>query len=179
MDAMGGGPGVRVLLVAVFTALALFYAVRASEVCISLHAPHLLMAVGMVYMVLPVAWQVLPLALWLVVFGAASGWCVARTVGRWRRDHRLDLDFVHSELMGCLAMTAMLPVFTVTALDAAALPLTIALGTYFLAYSVFWARNARGGPRAPFAEGLIRRTRAEAVAQMTMGAGMAFMFLVM
>jgi hypothetical protein len=176
---MGGGPpAARVLLVLMFTALAVFYAARATEVCLSLHAPHLLMSVGMLYMALPAAGQVLPLGVWVAVFGAASSWCVVRTAGRWRRDHHLDLEFAHSELAGCVAMTAMLPLFTVAALDAASLPLTITLGTYFLAYSVFWAWRASGGRTAPLAEIVIRRTRTDAVARMAMGAGMAYMFLV-
>jgi Domain of unknown function (DUF5134) len=177
MDAMGGGPpSARAVLVVMFTVLTVFYAARASEVCLSAHAPHLLMSVGMLYMALPVGWQLLPLAWWVAVFGAASGWCVVRTKRRWQRDHHFDVDFAHSELAGCVAMTAMLPLFTIAALDAAALPLTIALGTYFLAYTVFWAWRAGGGGAALLG---LTRTRTEAVAQMAMGAGMAYMFLVM
>lgn len=175
----GGGPEARLLLAAIFAALAVFYALRAVDCCLSAHAPHLLMSAGMLYMVLPVAWQVLPVGLWLAVFGSASTWCVIRTTRRWRRDHHLDLEFAHSELTGCVAMALMLPLFTFPGLDGAALPLTIAMGTYFLAYAVFWAGRVRGAPPGSPVAGLLRRTRVEAFAQVAMGTGMAYMFLVM
>ena len=174
----GGGPTARTLLLMAFAALALFYTVKGARESLITHGPHLLMALGMVYMLMPDAWQVLPLALWLAVFGAASAGCAARTAGRWRRDHHLDLEFAHSELAGCVAMMVMLPLFTVAGIFAA-LPLTIALGTYFLAYAVFWAwRMWELLGEAHEALG-IGRTRAQALAQATMGAGMAYMFLVM
>ncbi len=174
----GGGPVLQGLMLVAFAALATFYAARANQRCLAAHAPHLLMALGMLYMVLPVAWQVLPLSLWLATFGAASAWCVARTAGRWQRDHHLDLEFAHSELAGCVAMTVMLPLFTAGSL-VGALPLAIALGTYFLAYSVFWAWRMRGRAPGFLGASAIRHSRVEALAQMTMGAGMAYMFLVM
>lgn len=178
---MGGGmgPGVQLLLVAAFAGLAAFYASRAAEACLPVHAPHLLMALGMVYMTLPAAWQRLPLVLWLGVYVSASAWCIAGVTGRWRRHHHLDWEFVHSELAGCLAMTLMLPLFTVGGM-VAALPLAIALGTYYLGYSGFWIWRAGGrGPGLVDGEDDGRPARSEAVARVVMGAGMAYMFLVM
>ena len=178
MGGGGGGPTARTLLLMAFTALALYYMVRGARESLLAHGPHLLMALGMVYMLMPGAWEVLPLGLWLAIFGAASAGCVARTAGRWRRDHDLDLEFAHSELAGCVAMTVMLPLFTVAGIFAA-LPLTIALGTYFLAYAVFWAWRMWERQGEPHEAAGTGPTRAQALAQATMGAGMAYMFLVM
>jgi hypothetical protein len=75
-------------------------------------------------------------------------------------------------------MMVMLPLFTVASIFAA-LPLTIALGTYFLAYAVFWAWRMRERLHEPPEASGTLRVRAQALAQMTMGAGMAYMFLVM
>ena len=97
---------------------------------------------------------------------------MARTAGGWRRDHQLDLEFAHSELAGCVAMTVMLPLLTVASIFAA-LPLTIAMGTYFLAYAVFWAWRMRGRLGELPEACACGRTRGEALAQVTMGAGMA------
>jgi hypothetical protein len=174
----GGGPTARTLLLLAFAALALYYAVRAARESVLVHGPHLLMALGMLYMLIPGAWQVLPLAAWLGIFGAASAGCAVRTADGWRRDHHLDLEFAHSELAGCVAMMVMLPLFTVASIFAA-LPLTIALGTYFLAYAVFWAWRMRERLHEPPEASGTLRVRAQALAQMTMGAGMAYMFLVM
>lgn len=180
MSGMAGGPDptVRLAWLMAFAAVAIFYLAKTTRVGVFRHTPHLLMALGMVYMLLPAAWQVLPLGAWLTVFGVASAGCVVRTVRWWHRHHDLDLEFAHSELTGCVAMMVMLPLLSAASM-VVALPLAIGLGTYFLAYALLWAWRAGGRPDVVMGLRVVRSPRAEALVQMTMGAGMAFMFLLM